>query len=90
MLHTEASYYTGLSGPAVLKLSAFGARILNSLKYRLGYSRLATLGVCSMSLGVKALIALCRFEIEVNWTGDLTLDEVVELFERERKKNPNR
>ena len=43
-----------------------------------------------MSLGVKALIALCRFEIEVNWTGDLTLDEVVELFERERMKNPNR
>eukprot|EP01036_Dinobryon_divergens_P023732 gene23732-32114_t len=54
----------GLSGPSVLKLSAFAARILSSLKY--------------------------RFEIEVNWTGDLTLDEVLELFEREKKKNPNR
>ena len=39
---------------------------------------------------VVELFSYCRFEIEVNWTGDLTLDEVLELFEREKKKNPNR
>lgn len=44
----------GLSGPAVLKLSAWGARELASLKY--------------------------RFPLAVNWTGELSAEQVVAEF----------
>mmetsp|Transcript_7901 Transcript_7901/g.11809 ORF Transcript_7901/g.11809 Transcript_7901/m.11809 type:complete len:425 (-) Transcript_7901:5-1279(-) len=54
----------GLSGPAVLKLSAFAARILHELNY--------------------------KFEIAVNWAGEMTAEEVFELLETEKKTHPNR
>jgi predicted Rossmann fold flavoprotein len=54
----------GISGPAVLKLSAWGARELANLNY--------------------------KFEVEVNWTGILKLEEVKELILSIKKDFPKK
>ena len=33
---------------------------------------------------------ISSFEIEVNWTGELTSDDVMQLLEQEKRKHPNR
>ena len=53
----------GLSGPAILRLSAWGARILSELNY--------------------------RFQIMINWTHDLTFDQVfseLQVYKKEHSK----
>ena len=52
----------GLSGPAVLKVSAWGARILNELNY--------------------------DFSVKVNWFPNFKEEELKELFNKQRGKNP--
>ncbi|MEM7602652.1 MAG: aminoacetone oxidase family FAD-binding enzyme, partial [Verrucomicrobiota bacterium] len=54
----------GLSGPAILKLSAWGARLLNSTEY--------------------------RFEVKINWLGDLKAEEVDSLLQDQRESAPKK
>jgi predicted Rossmann fold flavoprotein len=53
----------GMSGPAILKLSAWGARILKEKQY--------------------------KFDISVNWTGDLSLPQTIEKI-KEHKMNASK
>ncbi|MCH7226496.1 NAD(P)/FAD-dependent oxidoreductase [Haloferula sp. A504] len=54
----------GLSGPGILKISAWGARELQQRDY--------------------------RFEVEVNWTGELGEEAILEEFARLRVESPRR
>lgn len=37
-----------------------------------------------------ATVICCRFDVEVNWVGDLTAPQLVEHFMNEKKYHPNR
>jgi predicted Rossmann fold flavoprotein len=66
-LHTQGPVlitHWGLSGPAILKASAWGARELQSSDY--------------------------RFNVEVNWCGQLTIPAVLEHFQLLRSESPKR
>ncbi|MFN8287630.1 MAG: NAD(P)/FAD-dependent oxidoreductase [Chitinophagales bacterium] len=52
----------GLSGPGILKLSAWGARELAAINY--------------------------QFDIEVNWTGDKTVQQVTETLKQYKQQHP--
>lgn len=54
----------GMSGPAILRLSAWGARVLADANH--------------------------RFEIEVNWTGKQSTDEVKELLKQYKQSHPKK
>ncbi len=54
----------GLSGPGILRISAWGARELQQRDY--------------------------RFEVEVNWTGELGEDAILQEFDRRRTDTPRK
>jgi predicted Rossmann fold flavoprotein len=54
----------GMSGPAILKLSAWGARTLAELGY--------------------------KFELRVNWLGDVTLEQMLERIRQEKEAQARR
>jgi predicted Rossmann fold flavoprotein len=54
----------GLSGPAILKLSAWGARQLQTANY--------------------------QFEVKVNWCGEISLEQVIGLFQKLRSESPKK
>jgi hypothetical protein len=84
----------GMSGPAVLKLSAFGARLMSDAKYRYG-KRCTCYYICKAPV----LTAWCvnvlwcggyRFAVEVSWLGDLTTAEVLNHLQAAKQAHPNR
>ncbi|HEY0262758.1 MAG TPA: aminoacetone oxidase family FAD-binding enzyme, partial [Chitinophagales bacterium] len=54
----------GMSGPAVLRLSAWGARALNEIGY--------------------------KFSVQVNWCGEKSFAEVLELLKQQKTKHPKK
>jgi hypothetical protein len=76
----------GMSGPAVLKLSAFGARQMSASNYRYEDA----LPLCIKWNKLISLKFVRRFDVEVSWVGDLTAHQISEHFATERRLHPNR
>ena len=72
----------GISGPVVLKLSAFGAEIFASLKYRQVSELISSYTYYD--------ILLDRLSFQINWLGELTAEQVYTLLEHEKDQYPRR
>jgi hypothetical protein len=85
----------GMSGPAVLKLSAFGARLMSDAKYRYGNRCPCSLHFLSVHCDVCVVVNVLwcggyRFAVEVSWLGDLTSPEVLSHLQAAKQAHPNR